>query len=176
MNAIWQARSGIEVYASAVKWVKDSEPDVPFNLGSSQFHFVLVRSPPLSAGGPSGGVFELYRDLCSPPAAAEDFTMLFSAAQALGAGAIPPSVSHLVEISRLLVFNKPARDVSPIATGEAIFTGWCPTPFVSSTWRSSLPTSPRTTLASPSHADGRPLSMPMRSLTSMQTTKFFKWM
>jgi hypothetical protein len=103
-------------------WVADFEPDESFQLDAAVLSRALSTAPSLSAGGPSGLLYEHYRDvLAEDPAAFAAFHVVCSL---VARGQMPPRARAALSSCRLLAMVKPIDGqpdgVGPLAIGEVL--------------------------------------------------------
>ena len=104
------------------EWVATFEPVDSCLLSPEILHAALSSAPSLSAGGPSGLVYEHYRDILGD--SPDTFAVFHSVCCLIARGLVPPRARAALSSSRLLAMAKPVQGgpdgVRPLAVGEVL--------------------------------------------------------
>jgi AcrR family transcriptional regulator len=103
-------------------WVADFEPDESFQLDTAVLSRALSTAPSLSAGVPSGLLYEHYRDVLAEDYAA--FAAFHVVCSLVARGQMPPRARAALSSCRLLAMAKPIEGqpdgVRSLAVGEVL--------------------------------------------------------
>ncbi len=103
-------------------WVSDFQPEDVLELDLETLRRALERASRLSAGGLSGVVYELYRDLVLEHPAV--FTSFHAVCSVIARGEVPARAREALSSCRLLALAKPVPDgpdgIRPIAIAEVL--------------------------------------------------------